>query len=93
MTLSEETSHISASLSVELIQRVDALAALIDHDRAWIISRALEHYLASEGADLQEDAAGLAELQAGKFVDLDDVLKKAAAVIEATESKRARRAG
>ncbi|TNM66008.1 CopG family ribbon-helix-helix protein [Aliirhizobium smilacinae] len=90
--MSEKTSHISASLPAELVERVDNLATLIEQDRAWIIQRALENYLTNEGADLQEDAAGLAELQAGKFSELDEVLKKANSIVEHAEAKRALRA-
>lgn len=89
----KETTHISASLPKELVDRLDALAALIERDRAWVLKHALEHYLASEGAELQEEAAGLAELQAGEFSELDDVLKKASTLIEHAEIKRSRRAG
>jgi predicted transcriptional regulator len=91
--LTEEKSQISASLPVRLIAEMDALAGLAQQDRAWIIQRALESYLAGEGAELRDDAAGLAELDNGEFSDLGDVLKKASAIIDQTEAKRARRAG
>jgi predicted transcriptional regulator len=91
--MTEEKSQISASLPVDLVNEIDALAALVQQDRAWILQRALELYLADEGAELRETAAGLAELDAGQFRELDDVLKEASSIVDRAETIRARRAG
>lgn len=91
--VSETKSDISLSLPSDLIDRVDAAAVLAERDRSWIMRRALEHYLVEEGADLIEDAAGLAELDQGQSSDLDEVLKKATAIVDRAEARKARRAG
>lgn len=91
--MSEDKSDVSLSLPSVLIDQVDAAAALARRDRSWIMRRALEKYLAEEGADLIEDAAGLAELDQGKTSDLNEVLNKATAIVERAEARKARRTG
>lgn len=91
--MTEETSIVPLSLPSEMIERIDQLAAVVERDRSWIMQRALETYLVEEGADLLEDAAGLAELEQGQFSELDEVLKKASAIIDRAEARKARRAG
>ncbi len=91
--MSEDTSNVSLSLPSDLIDQIDAAAVLAEKDRSWIMRRALEHYLAEEGADLIEDAAGLAELDQGQSTDLDEALKKATALVDRAEARKARRAG
>ncbi len=86
-------SIVPLSLPSEMIERIDQLAAVVERDRSWIMQRALETYLVEEGADLLEDAAGLAELEQGQFSELDEVLKKASAIIDRAEARKARRAG
>ncbi len=54
--------------------------------------KALEQYLANEGNDILRDAEGIAELDRGESVDLDDVLQKARAIVDAAEHRH-RRAG
>ena len=92
-SLTDDTSQIVADLPIDLIEKIDALAVAAKQDRAWIIRQAVEYYLAGEGTDLAEDAAGLAELEGGHFSELDDVLGKASTIIERAETARARRAG
>jgi predicted transcriptional regulator len=91
--VSDEKLQISLSLPADLIGQVDELADLAQRDRSWIVQRALEHYLTDEGADLRDDAGGIAELDAGQSSDLDDVLKKASGIIDRAEAQKARRAG
>jgi predicted transcriptional regulator len=85
--------HVSLNLPADLVTRFDRIAALLTRDRAWVMSRALTQYLNLEGANLLEDAEGFAELDAGRGVDIDDVLEGAEAIIAAAEVRRASRAG
>jgi len=91
--VTEDKSDISLSLPSGLIEQIDAAAALAQKDRSWIMQHALEIYLTEEGADLFEDAAGVAELDQEQTSDLDEVLKKAAAMVDRAEARKARRAG
>lgn len=90
--MTEDKSDVSLSLPLGLIDQVDAAAALADKDRNWIVRRALESYLTEEGEDQFEDAAGIEELDQGKSSDLDEVLKKATAIVDRAEARKARRA-
>ncbi|AYC99749.1 ribbon-helix-helix protein, CopG family [Neorhizobium sp. NCHU2750] len=91
--MSEDKLQISVSLPADLVGRADEIAALVHRDRNWVLQRALERYLADEGTDLREEAAGIAELDNGHSSDLDSVLKKAADVIDRAEARKASRAG
>ncbi|MGF9562768.1 ribbon-helix-helix protein, CopG family [Neorhizobium sp. JUb45] len=85
--------QIELDLPEDLIEVLDRVAAAVKEDRATVMRRALEHYAEQEGAIILDEAAGLAELDAGLSVDFDDVLKESYAIIEAAEARRAKRAG
>lgn len=91
--VSQEKVQVSIALSAELVARFDRVAVLLDRDRAWVMSRALSQYLDLEGADLIDDAEGLAELDAGLGVDIEQVLEEARGIIATVEAKRASRVG
>jgi predicted transcriptional regulator len=91
MSASEKT-QISLRLSSEIVDAFDKVAQLLDRDRTWVMQRALKQYLENEGAELLEEAEGLAELDRGEGIDIDDVLTKAEAIISAAEAKRRARA-
>lgn len=90
---SPEKLQVSLRLTTELIARFDRIAVLLDRDRTWVMSRALSQYLDLEGAELLEDAEGLAQLDAGQGVDIEDVLGDARDIIAAAEARRASRVG
>jgi predicted transcriptional regulator len=91
--LTQDKSQISLRLPTELVNEFDRIATTLDRDRTWVMLRALTQYLEQEGAELLQDAEGFAELDAGKGVDLDDMLSKASSIVEAAEAKRSKRAG
>lgn len=88
----QDRSQVSLRLPTELVTAFDDIAEVLDRDRSWIMRKALEQYLANEGNDILCDAEGLAELDRGESVDLDDVLQKARAIVDAAEHRH-RRAG
>lgn len=90
---SREKLQVTFGLSADLAARLDRLAVLLDRDRNWVISHALAQYLDQEGADLLDDAEGLAQLDAGHGVDLEDVLGEARDIIASAEARRASRVG
>ena len=88
----EERTQVSLRLPAKLVGTFDTIAKVLDRDRTWVMQRALAQYLEREGVELLEEAEGLAELDRGEGTDLDDVLKKADAIISAAETRRTVRA-
>lgn len=89
----QEKMQVSLRLPVSLVSEFDRLADILDRDRTWVMQKALSAYLASEGAEILDDAEGLKELDRGESVDLDDVLEKARKLVAAADGRRALRAG
>lgn len=85
--------QIELDLPEDLIAVLDRVAAAVKEDRATVMRWALEHYAEQEGAIILDEAAGLADLEAGRYVDLDDFLIEADAIVGAAEARRAKRAG
>jgi predicted transcriptional regulator len=86
-------TQISLRLPAQLVAEFDRVAQLLDRDRTWVMQRALSQYLQGEGAELLEEAEGLAQLDRGEGADLDDVLERAEAIISAAETRRTARVG
>lgn len=91
--MTDDKLILTTVLRSGLVKEVDRLASSTAQDRNSIIERALELYLGSEASELHDDASGFAELDQGRFTDLDDVLKKASLLVDDAEAERARRAG
>ncbi len=88
--VNNEKSQVSLRLPTELVAKFDRIAEVLDRDRTWVMQKALNQYLASEGADILQDAQGLDELDRGESVDLDDVLDKARTIVDAVKYRRGR---
>ncbi len=88
-----EKSQVSLRLPIPLVSEFDRIAAILERDRTWVMQKALSRYLAAEGAEILQDAQGLDELDRGESVDLDDVLDKARAIVDAAEYRRGKRVG
>jgi predicted transcriptional regulator len=85
--------QIELDLPEELITFLDRIAAAAKEDRATVMRWALEYYVEQEGEIILDEAAGLADLDAGRYVDLDEFLDETSAIIDAAEARRAKRAG
>jgi len=85
--LQSDESQVSLRLPARLVSEFDHIASILDQDRAWVMQKALSQYLDSEGAEILQAAQGLAELDRGESVDLDDVLNKARMMISADKPK------
>ena len=85
--------QIELDLPEELIGVLDQVAEALQEDRATVMRRALECYAEQEGAIVLDEAAGIADLDAGRYVDFDDFLEEAEAIIDAAEARRTKRAG
>jgi predicted transcriptional regulator len=91
--LNGEKSQVSLRLPTLLVSEFDRIAAILERDRTWVMQKALNQYLSTEGAEILQDAQGLEELDRGESVDLEDVLDKARTIVEAAEYRRGKRAG
>ncbi len=74
-------SQVSIRLPTEILDSFDRIAAAMDRDRTWVILRALKHYLDGEGADVLQEADGMASLDRGKGADFDAVQAEADTII------------
>ena len=86
-------TQLSLRVPGSMVETFDRIAKALDRDRTWVMLRAFRHYLDSEGADVLQEAAGLASLDRGEGVDLDDVMDEAGAIIAQAKAERARKAG
>jgi predicted transcriptional regulator len=83
------STHVSLRVPGDLIQAFDKLAAILDRPRSWVMLRALRQYLEDEGAELTEDAEGLAELDRGEIVSAEDLRRRVGKTIASREKVRA----
>jgi len=86
-------TQLSLRVPVGMVETFDRIAKALDRDRTWVMLRAFRQYLDSEGADVLQEAAGLASLDRGEGVDLDGVMDEARVIIAQAKAERARKAG
>jgi predicted transcriptional regulator len=91
--LNNERTQVSLRLPSHLVAKFDEIAGVLDRDRTWVMQKALNQYLVGEGADVLRDSQGIAELDRGESVDLEDVLDKARTIVDAAEYRRGQRVG
>lgn len=85
--------QIEMDLPEELIAFLDRITAAANKDRATVMRWALEYYVEQEGEIVLDELAGLADLDAGRYVDFDDFLEEIDTTIDTAEAKQAKRAG
>lgn len=70
-------TNVSVSLKDDNAQRLDALAALVDRPRSWLINRAVEQYLAHQDwMDVQTTEAIKAVDAGAELLSHDDVMQR-----------------
>ena len=86
----EGPSSIPVSLRVpgDLIETLDKIAVALERSRSWIMLRALRQYVADEGQEVLDVQEGLAELERGEAIPIEDVLAEMDEIIAKTEAKR-----
>jgi predicted transcriptional regulator len=82
-------NQISIRTPNEVIEALDKIAAILERDRTWVMLRAFKLYLAGEGLEVMQDAAGLASLNRGEGIPLDRVMDKIDAKIAQAMSRKA----
>jgi predicted transcriptional regulator len=70
-----ETKVVTAHLPTELAAKVDAIAARRDRSRGWIMKQALSAWVEQEEQRYRLTLEALADVDAGRTVDHDDVEK------------------
>ena len=80
---------VSLRLPAEVIEKLDKVAAALERPRSWVMLRALRRYLAEEGQEMLDIQEGIAELDRGEGIPLDDILAGIDRKIAELEAKRA----
>ena len=68
-----ETVVFSIRVAPELKERLDTLAAAMERPRSWVVTRALEEFVAQEAWQVEEIRRGIAEADAGDFASDEEV--------------------
>ena len=86
----EGTSSMPVSLRVpaDLIETLDKIAAALERPRSWAMLRALRQYIADEGQEVLDVQEGIAELDRGEGIPIEDVLAEMDEIIAKAEAKR-----
>ena len=74
MTKSLLSDPIALRIPLEILDRVEAVAAASERTRSWVIVRALKHYLDAEGRDILAALEGRSQIAEGRSHDMDEVL-------------------
>jgi predicted transcriptional regulator len=91
--MAEPKVHLTVRAPAAMVDTLDCIAAAMDRDRSWVVLRALKLFLDGEGAELLEDAEGLAQLARGEGVAFDEVVAEAEAIIAEARARRVKKAG
>jgi predicted transcriptional regulator len=70
-----ESKVVTAHVPLELAAKVDAIAARRDRSRGWIMKQALTEWVTQEERRYQLTLEALADVDAGKAVDHEEVEK------------------
>ena len=68
-----KTKTINVRLEDELTNRLDRLAKVMDRPRSWVVTRAIEEYVAGQDWQIEEIQAAIGEADAGDFAPPDEV--------------------
>jgi predicted transcriptional regulator len=90
VTMPEGTASVPVSLRVpaDLIETLDKIAAALERSRSWVMLRALRHYIADEGQEVLDVQEGIAELDRGEGIPIEDVLAEMDEIIAKAEASR-----
>ncbi|HEY4471213.1 MAG TPA: ribbon-helix-helix protein, CopG family [Stellaceae bacterium] len=75
-------------MPADLIETLDKIAAALERSRSWVMLRALRQYIADEGQEVLDVQEGIAELDRGEGIPIEDVLAEMDEIIARAEVKR-----
>ncbi len=79
---------VSLRVPADLIETLDNIAAALERSRSWVMLRALRQYVADEGQEVLDVQEGIAELDRGEGILIEDVLAEMDEIIAKAEAKR-----
>src|SRR6266853_1938174 len=79
---------VSPRVPADVIERLDKIAAALERPRSWVMLRALRQYIADEGQEVLDVQEGIAELDRGEGIPIEDVLAEMDEIIAKAEAKR-----
>jgi predicted transcriptional regulator len=79
---------VSLRVPADLIETLDKIAAALERPRSWVMLRALRQYIADEGQEVLDVQEGIAELDRGEGIPIEDVLAEMDEIIARAEAKR-----
>src|SRR6266550_900146 len=79
---------VSLRVPADLIETLDKIAAALERSRSWVMLRALRQYVADEGQEVLDVQEGIAELDRGEGIPIEDVLAEMDEIIAKAEAKR-----
>ena len=79
---------VSLRVPADLIETLDKIAAALERSRSWVMLRALRQYVADEGQEVLDVQEGIAELDRGEGIPIEDVLAEVDEIIARAEAKR-----
>ena len=53
--MTDDSRVVTANLPVDLVTRLDEIAARMDRSKSWIIKQAVAEWVAEEGSSLRDD--------------------------------------
>ena len=82
-----EKMQISLRAPAATVAAFNRIAQALDRDRTWVALQAFSLYLKGEGGHILEEAEGIAELERGESVDLDEAMDEIDKLISEAEQK------
>ena len=79
---------VSLRVPADLIETLDKIAAALERPRSWVMLRALRQYIADEGQEVLDVQEGIAELDRGEGIPIEDVLAEMDEIIAKAEASR-----
>jgi predicted transcriptional regulator len=73
-----EKGNVTFRMKKDRIKAIDELGKFYDRDRSYIVNEAVEEYLARRQWQLEEVNRALAEVEAGKFLTEEELLREVA---------------
>lgn len=68
-----KTKTINVRLADDLTSKLDRLADVMDRPRSWVVTRAIEEYVASQDWQIEEIETAIGEADAGDFASASEV--------------------
>jgi len=77
------TAAFTVRVQDEIAEKLDRIAALSDHSRAYLTARAIEDFVAREEWQLAEIQAGIDEADRGEFAGVNELASVVAKYLKA----------